>query len=82
VLGLANGCAQRVAPSTREVSVHEYLFGAFGGAALDARDLCPGGDVSAFEIRRSASAYLVSVLSLGLYLPHQVRVRCRTAGAP
>lgn len=62
--------------------MHEYLFGAFGGAALDMRDLCPKGDVSEFEIRRSASAYVVSVLTLGVYLPHQVRVRCRAPGSP
>lgn len=82
VLGLGSGCAQRVAPSTREISVHEYLFGVFGGSALDARDVCPSGEISEFEIRRSASAYAVSILTLGLYLPHQVRVRCRETGAP
>lgn len=81
-LGLASGCAQRVAPSTREISVHEYLFGAFGGASLDMRDVCPGGDVREVEIRRSASAYVVSVLTLGVYLPHQVRVQCRAPGSP
>lgn len=62
--------------------MHEYLFGAFGGAAFDLRDLCPGGEVSEFEIRRNASAYLVSIVSLGVYLPHQVRIRCRSEGAP
>lgn len=77
------GCAQRIAPSTvREVSVHEYLFGAFGGSTLDARDLCPSGGVAEFEIRRDAGSYLVSILSLGLYLPHQVRVRCLRRGVP
>lgn len=80
-LGLGSGCAQRVAPSTREISVHEYLFGAFGGSALDARDVCPSGEISEFEIRRNASAYVVSIVSLGLYLPHQVRIRCRETSA-
>ncbi|HWA71163.1 MAG TPA: hypothetical protein VG937_02455 [Polyangiaceae bacterium] len=78
---LATGCAQRLAPGVREVSVHEYLFGAFGGGALDARDLCPSGSVESFEIRRSAGAYLASIASLGLYLPHQVRVRCAARSA-
>jgi hypothetical protein len=78
----AAGCTERVAPGTHEVSVHEYLFGAFGGGALDARDLCPSGSVEAFEIRRNAGAYFASIASLGLYLPHQVRVRCSQRVAP
>jgi hypothetical protein len=81
VLGLGSGCAQRIAPPLREISVHEYLFGAFGGSALDVRDICPSGEASDFEIRRSASAYALSIVSLGLYLPHQVRVRCRETSA-
>jgi hypothetical protein len=81
VLVLSSGCAQRVAPSVREISVHEYLFGAFGGGALDARDVCPAGAISDFEIRRNAAAYLASIVSLGIYLPHQVRIRCRKESA-
>jgi hypothetical protein len=77
VLALASACAQRATPPIREISVHEYLFGAFGGRALDARDVCPSGVISDFEIRRDASAYLASIASLGIYLPHEVRIRCR-----
>lgn len=79
---LSSGCAQRVAPPTREFSVHEYLFGAFGGATLDARDVCPSGEISEFEVRRDAGAYVASILSLGLYLPHRVRIRCRASAEP
>jgi hypothetical protein len=82
LLALSSGCAQRVAPPAREFSVHEYLFGAFGGATLDARDVCPSGEISEFEIRRDAAAYIVSIASLGLYLPHRVRIRCRVSGRP
>jgi hypothetical protein len=56
------------------------LFGVFGGSSLDARDVCPSGEISEFEIRRSAPEYVVSIVSLGLYLPHQVRIRCRETG--
>ena len=78
----STGCAQRLAPGVREVTVREYLFGVFGGSAIDLRDVCPAADASAFEVRRDASSYLISVATLGLYLPHQVRIQCRKPGPP
>ena len=79
---LGVSCAQRSAPGMREVSVHEYLFGAVGGSQIDARDLCPSRELTEFEIRRDAAAYFASIASLGLYLPHRVRVRCKPGAAP
>ena len=70
------GCAARNATGVHEVSVHQFVFGAFGGRALDLRDVCVGSAAQSFELRRSFSDYVVSVLSLGMYVPHQVRVRC------
>ncbi len=77
---LLAGCASRtVAPTVRELTVREYLFGAFGGAAVDIRDLCPSGGAQRLSIERHAGDYMASVLSFGLYLPHRLRVRCAPA---
>ncbi|MFZ5894077.1 MAG: hypothetical protein ACOY0T_23655 [Myxococcota bacterium] len=74
------GCASARSAGTHEFEVHQYVFGAFGGRALDLRDICENGARTSFVIRRSAGDYLVSVLSVGLYVPHRVHVRCEADG--
>lgn len=75
--GLLCACgSSAIGPSSREVTVREYLFGAFGGIALDVRDLCPAGNVERVWVHRRPGDYLASVLSFGFYLPHRVRVEC------
>ncbi|MGC4091355.1 MAG: hypothetical protein QM756_26445 [Polyangiaceae bacterium] len=69
------GCASNRA-GTHEVNVHEFVFGAFGGRALDVRDVCGDRPTTSLATRRSGLDYLFSVLSLGLYLPHRIQLRC------
>jgi hypothetical protein len=68
-----------VGRGVREISVQEYMFGAFGGATIDVRDVCPSGNVREVSLQRSTGDYVASVVTLGLYLPHEVRIAC---GAP
>jgi hypothetical protein len=72
---LAGACASTTHEAGR-VRVHEFLFGLSGGAALDVRDLCPSGQARELAIERSFSTYLIGVVTLGIYVPFDVRVRC------
>lgn len=73
---LLAGCSAPTAAGVHEVSVHEFVFGAFGGRGLDLRDVCVSSAPQSFELRRSALDYVLSVVSIGMYVPHRVRVRC------
>jgi len=74
---LALGCAGARERGVREVSVHRFAFGALGGGSVDVRDVCPSGQARRIEVTRRLWAYAASLGTLGLYLPHQVRVTCR-----
>jgi len=70
------GCAGERGVREREISVHRYVFGAFGGASVDVRDVCASGRAERIEVTRRFWAYAASFASLGLYLPHQLRIAC------
>lgn len=72
------GCAGARDRGVREVSVHRFVFGAVGGGSVDVRDLCPSARARRIEVTRRLWAYAASLGTLGLYLPHQVRVTCET----
>ena len=78
---LATSCASARASGTHEVAVNEFVFGAFGGGAFDVRDACGERGVQSIELRRAGVDYLLSLATLGMYVPHRVRVRC-AKGAP
>lgn len=61
----------------REFAVHRYLYGTVGSAGLDVRDVCTSGRASQVRVTRRAADYLLSVATLGIYVPHRVVVRCR-----
>ncbi len=54
-----------------------YVFGIWGKAELDVRDDCPTGGAATIRIGATWSTLLVSVITLGLYTPSEVVVRCR-----
>jgi hypothetical protein len=72
---LSAGCAARPA-GVHEVAVHQYVFGAFGGRAVDVRDVCGNQAVARLAIRRAALDYVLSIATVGIYLPHRVEVQC------
>lgn len=60
-----------------ETTVHRYVFGLFGGKAVDVRDLCASGRAREIRVRRPFWAHAASAMTLGLYLPHTLRVECQ-----
>jgi hypothetical protein len=77
---LMAGCA--TVPEAGRVRVHHFVFGLAGGTEVDARDVCPSGKVTSVEVYRSFSAYVASIVTLGLYVPYDVRMRCVPRARP
>ncbi len=77
---LLSGCVG----TQRELWVHRYAFGLFGGGAVDVRDVCASGHARQLRISRNFESYLLALVTLGVYLPHQVHVECveREGGPP
>ena len=71
---LAGCAAQR--QSVRSVWVPAYVFGAFGGGDVDVRDYCASGSADEVWIGSSWATLGVSVATLGIYTPREVRLRC------
>lgn len=73
------GCASAT-PVVREPHRHwvpAYVFGIWGKAELDARDDCSTSGVADVFIGQTWKTLLVSVGTLGMYTPREVRIRCR-----
>jgi hypothetical protein len=64
------------------VLVRSWVFGAFGSRSVDVRDLCGKADAERVEFERRFSDYLVGVVTLGMYVPHRIRVECGSAPSP
>jgi Bor protein len=54
-----------------------YVFGLWGKAELDVRDDCPTTGAQSVRIGVTWSTLLVSLVTLGVYTPREVRVQCR-----
>jgi len=57
-----------------------YLLGSLGTHVLDLRGLCPGR-AAEIEIASTPATVTASILTLGIYTPHELRLRCAQAGA-
>ena len=83
LLSGALGCAAQTplaasaASATHEHWVPGYVFGTWGKAELDVRDDCPIGGAADIRIGTTWSTLLVSLITLGVYTPREVRVQCR-----
>jgi hypothetical protein len=60
----------------RSVWLPAYVFGAFGGGDLDVRDLCASGVADELSVGSTWATLSVSLVSLGIYTPREVKVRC------
>src|SRR5690554_5169041 len=67
-----SGCAG----TQREIWVHRYVFGLFGGGTVDVRDVCATRRAQRVRVSRNVESYALALLTLGVYLPHQVHVEC------
>lgn len=52
-----------------------YLFGTLEQQYFDARDLC-NGRLTEMEFTSTPGTVAVSIATLGIYTPHEVRLRC------
>jgi hypothetical protein len=57
-----------------------YLFGTLEQRSFDARDLCDG-HLSELELASTPSTVALSIVTLGIYTPHELWLRCE-AGPP
>jgi len=74
-LGLAAAaCGAPEATGTR-VLMPSYLLGTLGAYALDVRGLCPGRTAEV-ELASTPGTIAMSLLTLGIYTPRELRVRC------
>lgn len=71
----AMGCAGP-AHTFKRVWLPTYLFGSLGGGDVDVRDLCPSGKAEELSVGSSWSTLGVSLATLGVYTPREVKVRC------
>ena len=79
---LSLGCASSTpiaAVPTHEHWVSGYAFGIWGKAELDVRDDCPTTGSDAVRIGPTWTTLLVTVVTLGIYTPREVSVRCKPA---
>jgi hypothetical protein len=79
VLLLVVGCTGTPVASapTREHWVPGYVLGIWGKGELDVRDDCPAAGAARVRIGATWATLLVSVVTLGIYTPHEVIVHCR-----
>jgi hypothetical protein len=79
LLASATGCAV-TPPATAPVREHwvpGYVFGIWGKGELDVRDDCPEAGAARVRIGATWSTLLVSLVTIGIYTPHEVIVHCR-----
>jgi hypothetical protein len=76
-LALAS-CASTSA-DTRRVWLPAYALGAIGGGDLDVRDYCAPGALRELSVGSSWGTLGVSLATLGVYTPREVRIRCSCA---
>jgi hypothetical protein len=75
--GAAACSARSAGKAAHETTVHRYVFGLFGGKAVDVRDVCASGDARHIRVRRPFWVHAASAATLGLYLPHRLRIECQ-----
>lgn len=56
--------------------LHTYAFGAIGGGDVDVRDVCASGEARELSVGSTWATLGVSVATLGIYTPREVRVSC------
>jgi hypothetical protein len=61
---------------------HFFLFGLIGRHRVDTRDACPGGTISGVHTGSNVLTVGVMLVTLGLYTPRTVSVRCAREPAP
>ncbi len=56
-----------------------YLFGTLGNRTVDLRRVCHGGLAREVSVLPTAESAVLGLVTLGVYIPLEVRVRCNDA---
>jgi hypothetical protein len=75
--GCASATARGAEVATRDHWLPGYLLGIWGKAELDVRDDCPTTGASSVRVGATWATLAVTVATLGIYAPREVRVQCR-----
>jgi hypothetical protein len=79
--GALNGCASRpsrgAAVATHDHWLSGYVLGIWGKTELDVRDDCPDTGAASVLVGATWTTLAVTIVTLGMYTPREVRVRCR-----
>ncbi|HEY4157860.1 MAG TPA: hypothetical protein VGM29_07170 [Polyangiaceae bacterium] len=78
-LSCAGSTPKAVTPVHHHV-VPAFLFGAFDGPELDVRNDCPNTSAESIRIGTTWSTLGLSILTLGIYTPREVSIRCKRRG--
>jgi hypothetical protein len=88
VLSSTVGCYKATfqQPQATPGALHEewtsfYFWGLAGEEHVDARKFCPAGDVVRVRTGANAGTAVVSLITLGIYMPRKVYVTCGAAVA-
>ncbi|MGE5787623.1 MAG: Bor/Iss family lipoprotein [Myxococcales bacterium] len=60
---------------------HHYLWGFVGRTNLDVRDYCPRSAATRVELYTDIPALLISLGTLGIYVPRRLSVTCSKVGS-
>ena len=71
------GCAASSPPPEARFWASTYAFGTLGEHEFDVRDVCGARGVERMEVVATPATVLLSVATLGMYIPRQVQIRCR-----
>ena len=77
VLGCASAPARGATAPIHDHWLPGYVFGIWGKSELDVRDDCPSTGAASVRIGASWGTLAVAALTLGVYTPREVRIRCR-----
>jgi hypothetical protein len=78
-LGLAAGACGSPSETGARVLMPSYLLGTLGTHVFDVRGVCPGRTAE-IEIVSTPGTVAVSILTLGIYTPHELNLRCVAPG--
>jgi hypothetical protein len=73
---LASACSPSVPQRGAVLWANSYAFGTLGEREFDARDVCGETPPRRLEVVATPATVLLSVVTLGLYVPRQVLIEC------
>lgn len=74
---LSRDDANSPAESTQVIKLQSYLFGFFNSKSLLLTETaCPQAEILKAELRMSAQDLTLTILTLGIYVPHRVILHC------